>query len=79
MIHKEREERDNKIKAKEEREAKKVADLEEAKLKFAEENKDDIEAYEAWKLKQEGGGDEYADEEDEEDGDGAPKEPPKMP
>lgn len=79
MIFKEREERDNKIKAKEERETKRVADLEEAKTKFAEENKDEIDAYEAWKAKQEGGGDDYAEEEDEEEGAGEPKEPPKMP
>ena len=79
LIHREREERDNKIKAKEEREAKKIADLDEAKTKFTEENKDEIEAYEEWKKKQDGGGDDYAEEEDEEDGGGEVKEPPKMP
>ena len=45
LIHKEREERDSKIKAQEEREIKKQNDLKEAKDKFAEDNKDDIEAY----------------------------------
>ena len=78
LIHKQREERDNLIKSKEERETKRVADLKEAKDKFQEENKDEIDAYEEWKRKQEGGGDEYAEEEDEEENE-KEKEPPKMP
>jgi hypothetical protein len=65
LIHKEREERDSKIKAKEEREAKRQLDLKEAQEKFAEENKDDIEAYNNYMKNKDGGGDEYNEEEDE--------------
>lgn len=78
LIHKQREERDNLIKSKEERDTKRVADLEEAKNKFQEENKDEIDAYNEWKSKQEGGADDYAEEEDEEEGE-KDKEPPKLP
>jgi hypothetical protein len=46
LIQKEREERDSKIKAKEERDTKRNTDLEEAKTKFVEEHKEEIEAYE---------------------------------
>ena len=78
LIHKEREERDSKIKAKQEREAKRQLDLKEAKEKFAEDNKDDIEAYNAYIKMKEGGGDEYNEEEDEE-AEEKNKEPPKLP
>jgi hypothetical protein len=78
LIHKQREERDNLIKSKEERDAKRIADLEENKTKFLEENKDEIEAYEEWKRKQEGGADDYAEEEEDEDAE-KEKEPPKLP
>lgn len=46
LIQKEREERDSKIKAKEERDTKRSTDLEESKNKFIEEHKEEIEAYE---------------------------------
>jgi len=46
LIHKQREERDNLIKSKDERDAKRIADLEENKTKFLEENKDEIDAFE---------------------------------
>lgn len=78
LIHKQREERDNLIKAKEERDAKRIADLKENKDKFLEDNKDDIDAYNDWKNKQEGGADDYNEEEEEEEGAGE-KEPPKLP
>jgi len=44
-IHKEREERELKIKAKEERAAKRKGDLDESKEKFNEEHKDEIDTY----------------------------------
>jgi regulator of protease activity HflC (stomatin/prohibitin superfamily) len=78
IIHKEREERDSKIKAKQEREAKRQHDLKEAQDKFAEENKDEIEAYNNYMKIKEGGGDDYNDEEEEEVDD-KNKEPPKLP
>jgi len=79
LIFKEREERDSKIKAKEEREIKRQNDLKEAIEKFAEENKDEIEAYNNYIKKKEGGGDEYAEEEDDEEGEDKNKEPPTLP
>ena len=78
LIHKEREERDSKIKAKEEREAKRQLDLKEAKEKFAEDNKDEIEVYNNYIKMKDGGGDEYNEEEDEE-AEEKNKEPPKLP
>lgn len=79
-IHKERDEREQKIKAKEERLAKRNSDLEEAKEKFNEEHKEEIDAYEAWKAKQAEGDDQYG-EEDEDDEDDAKKnkDPPMLP
>jgi len=47
LIQKERQERDSKIKAKEDRETKKLHDLEEAKNKFLDENKAEIDVYNA--------------------------------
>ena len=79
LIHKEREERDSKIKAKEEREAKRQLDLKEAKEKFAEDNKDEIEVYNNFMKNKDGGGDEYNEEEDEEAEGAKDKEPPKLP
>ena len=80
LISKEREERDFKIKAKDERARKREADLEEAKQKFDEDHREEIEAYEAWKKQQEKGGEEYGDEEEEEEeGEEKVKEPPVLP
>jgi hypothetical protein len=79
LISKEREERDSKIKAKEEREAKRQNDLKDAKEKFAEENKDEIEIYNTFMKAKDGGGDEYNEEEDEEGEAAKDNEPPKLP
>ena len=78
LIQKERDERDSKIKAKEEREKKRETDLEEAKNKFLEDNKADIEAYENFQKAKDGGGDDYGEETDPE-GEAAEKEAPNMP
>mmetsp|Transcript_28748 Transcript_28748/g.43419 ORF Transcript_28748/g.43419 Transcript_28748/m.43419 type:complete len:198 (-) Transcript_28748:7-600(-) len=79
LIQKERDERESKIKLKEEREAKRATDLEAAKTKFQEDHKDEIEAYEAYRLKLEEGGDEYNDEEDDEQNEETNKEPVTLP
>lgn len=79
LIQKEREERDSKIKAKEERDTKRNTDLEEAKTKFVDEHKEEIEAYENYIKQQTEGVDEYGEEEDEEGEEGKDKEPPTKP
>ncbi len=48
LIQKERDERDSKIKAKEDRQKKRDLELEEMRVKFLDENKDQIEAYKAF-------------------------------
>lgn len=79
-IHKERDEREQKIRAKEERANKRQADLDEAKEKFNEEHKDEIDAYEAWKAKQAEGDDQYGEEDEDDDEDVKKnKDPPVLP
>merc|ERR1712071_575019 len=71
-------EHENKIKAKEERAQKREIDLEDANKKFAEDHKDDIDAFNAYQNAQNAGVDDYAEEEDEE-GEGKEKEIPTLP
>lgn len=78
LIQRERDEADNKQKAKEERAVKREADLEEAKKKFADDHKDDIDAYNNYHNAAAAGVDDYAEEEDEE-GEGKEKEVPTLP
>lgn len=78
MIQRERDEADNKLKAKEERAQKREVDLDEAKKKFADDHKEDIDAYNAYQASQAAGVDDYADEDDE-DGEGKEKEIPTLP
>ena len=66
LIHKDRQERDFKLKSRDDRAAKRQADLENEKAKFLEENKEQIEIYEAYQKAQGAGNDDYGDEEEEE-------------
>jgi len=77
-VHKDREERDFKIKAMEERALKREAELNAKREEFNAEHKDEIDLYEDWKKKQDDP-DHYGDEDEEEDGEPKEKEPPKMP
>lgn len=79
LIQKDRDERDSKIKAQEERTKQREAALEAAQAAFEEEHKDAIAAYADWKKKAEGGGDEYGLEEEEPDEEEKNKEPPTLP
>ena len=79
LIAKDRDERDSKIKAQEERAKARDAAIEAARAAFLEENKDAIQAYEDWKKIQEGGGDDYGLEEDEAEEAQENKEPPVLP
>ena len=78
LIQRERDERDNKIRAQQEREVNREKALNEASEKFKEEHREEIEAYNAYLKSKETGGDEYGEEEEEED-EKKQKEPPKLP
>lgn len=77
LIHKEREDRDSKIAAKTDRDERRVNELTKAKEAFAEENKEAIETFNAFKTAQENNDNEYDEEEDE--GEEGKKEPPTLP
>ena len=80
LIHKEREERDFKLKAAEDRAAKRTKELEDAQDKFLEDHKEDIEIFEAYQRAQTGGEEAYGEEEEDEEASQAkPKEPPVLP
>jgi hypothetical protein len=80
IVSNEKEDRALKTRQKEERLAKKEADLLDSREKFNDEHKEDIDIYNTWKSKLAEGGEDYNDEEDEEDGEEKQsKEPPVLP
>ena len=66
LIQKQRDDRESKIKAKEEQEKKRESDLDEAKKKFEEDHKEEIDAFNEYQKKKDEGKDEYGEEEEEE-------------
>ena len=78
LVQRERDERDSKIKAKEDREKKREVDLDEAKKKFLEDNKEEIDRYNAYHAAAAAGAEDYG-EEDDDDGDDKAKEVPTLP
>lgn len=78
LIQRERDERDNKIRAQNEREVNRDKALTDASEKFKEEHREEIEAYNTYSKSRETGGDEYGEEEEEDD-EKAKKEPPRLP
>mgnify|MGYP006085451391 CR=1 FL=1 len=64
LVQRERDERDSKIKAKEEREKKREIDLDEAKKKFLDENKEEIDRFNAYHATTAAGNEDYGEEEE---------------
>lgn len=79
LITKARDERDAKIQMQKDRAEKRVKDLEEAEAAFLDQHKEEIDIYNEYKKKLEGGGEEYGEEEEEEEGADKNKEPPVLP
>ena len=79
LIQQERDQRDAKIAAQQERKERREQELAKAQESFAEEHKDEIEAYEAQEKAKAEGGNEYDEEEDDDEEGEKKKEPLELP
>lgn len=79
LIAKNRNDREQKMQLKQERETKRETELTEAMEKFADDHRDEIEVYQQWKSKQAEGEDGYGEEDEDEDAASKSKEPPALP